>query len=130
MLYFIILLLSLLSSFFAPWWMAGPIAFVVCILLARSGRQAFWTSFSAVFTCWLLLIFFTLFTRQHLLLDRMTNLFSLPHPGLVVVLSACIGGLFSGLAGLSGRLVRAIFQVTVPKVKEKPMFVLPEFDLN
>jgi energy-coupling factor transporter transmembrane protein EcfT len=132
MLYIIILLLSIISSFFAPWWMAGLIAFAASFFLSRSGKQAFWISFSAIFTCWLLLIVITLFTSQNLLLARMANLFSLPHPALVVLLSAGTGGLFAGLAGLSGRLVHAMFQVSAPKVKEKekPLFVLPEFDLN
>jgi len=110
MLFVIILILSLISGFFLPWWVAAIIAFLVALYWGKTSGQAFWSGFLALFLAWLILALLKSIPNDNILATRVAHLLHLPNWTLLLVVTAIIGGLVGGLAALSGLLVKKAFQ--------------------
>lgn len=111
MLFIIILILSLITGFITPWWLAAIIAFVTAVYAGKKPAQAFWSGFIAVFIVWIVLILFKTVPNNHVLADRVAILFHLPHWTFLLIITALLGGLVGGMSALSGFLVRRAFWV-------------------
>ena len=108
MLFIIILILSFLSGFFLPWWVVALIAFATAFFLDKTPGQSFWSGFGGVFAAWTILILLKSIPNDNILAGRVIQLFPLPHWwGLLLIISALIGGLVGGMAALSGVLIKA-----------------------
>lgn len=108
MLLIIILILSLIAGFITPWWAIAIIAFVAALYAGKKSVQSFWSGFGAVFIVWVVLALFKSVPNHHILASRVAVLFHLPHWGLLLFITALIGGLVGGLSALSGFLVRRL----------------------
>lgn len=105
-----ILLTALLghaAPLYFPWWSFVITSFIVVIAVPLRPLAAFGSGFSGLFFLWMIHIIFINAANQNLLADKMANI--LPFNGnvfLLTVISACIGGLLSGIAALSGSYLR------------------------
>lgn len=103
----LIALLSAVAQLFLPWWVIAPVAFLVCYWRSRTGWRAFGNGFAGVGTVWLIYALFIHLQTNGILTDRMSVLLLKSESGLaLVLLTALIGGLVGGMAGLAGQAVR------------------------
>jgi hypothetical protein len=106
MLFIIILILTLLSSFLLPWWAIVIIAFLAALYAGKTSGRAFASGFGAVFIDWLILALFKTIPNDNILATRVAHLFQLPNWVFILITTAFIGGLVGGMAALSGVLVK------------------------
>ncbi len=110
MIYLLILLAGGFLSYFGPWWIIAPVAWIVCRWKARAASQAIKQSASAVGTLWLSYAVYIHFVTDGTITNHMSGILTSTENGpgtgtntvlifgIVIVLSGLIGGL-SGLAG-------------------------------
>ena len=111
MLFLIILALTFISGFFLPWWVITLIAFIAALFFGKSSGQSFWSGFGGVFIAWSILILLKTIPNDNMLANRVIQLFPLPHWwGLLLLISALIGGLVGGMSALSGVLIKGLFK--------------------
>ena len=110
MLFLIILILTIISSYVLPWWAAAIIAFLAALYWGKTSGQAFWSGFGALFVAWTILALIKTIPNQNILATRVSRLFHLPNWILVLLITALIGGIVGGMAALSGVLVKKAFQ--------------------
>ncbi|QMW02468.1 hypothetical protein [Spirosoma foliorum] len=103
----LIAVLSLLAQLVLPWWSLAVVAFLVCVWRSSSAGQAFFAGFYGVALVWLIYAVILHTRTDGVFTGRMSELLfktnSAILPGLV---TAIVGGLVGGLAGLSGYFVR------------------------
>lgn len=107
MLFFIILILSLIASFVLPWWIVAIIAFLAAFWIARGAGHAFVSAFAAIFIVWVVQALFKSVPNSNILATRVAHM--LPLGGnwfLLVLITGFIGGLVAGMAGLTGALFK------------------------
>ena len=105
----LIALLSFATGLFAalPWFSFVFCAFIVAVAIPQQGYKAFLSGFIALFLLWGVMAFFIDKANAHLLSTKVANI--LPLKGnyvLLIVVTACIGGLLAGMAALSGSFLR------------------------
>jgi hypothetical protein len=111
MLFLIILVLTFISGFILPWWVIALIAFIAAWFFGKSSGQAFLAGFGGVFIAWSILILLKTIPNDNILVNRVIQLFPLPHWWvLLLLISALIGGLVGGMAALSGTLMKNVFK--------------------
>ncbi|MCE7068824.1 hypothetical protein LZG74_00830 [Dyadobacter sp. CY327] len=113
--FLIILLATALLQIFAPWWVIAIVPFLVFLVRQTNAANAFWTGFAATGLLWMAYGFYLNFISDGAMSDRIAGIFSLPNGILLLLVSALLGGLTGGLAGLSGQLVRRMFISAPPK---------------
>ena len=109
MLFLIILILSLASGFFLPWWVVAIAAFLTAVFIGKTSGQSFWSGFAAVFVAWMALALFKTVPNNHILAGRVATMFQLPNWILVLVITGFIGGLVGGMSAWSGVLLKKAF---------------------
>lgn len=106
MLFILILLLALVSQFFLAWWIIAPIAFLLTLSLGENAKKSFWNGFSAIFILWSCMALLRTLPNDNLLANRVGQMLMLPESSfnwiILVIISACIGGLVAGLSALAG----------------------------
>jgi len=107
--FIIIILVTAILQIFAPWWIVAIVPFLVFLIRQTSASNAFWTGFAAIVVLWMAYGFYLHFVSDGAMSDRVAGIFSLPNGIVLLLVSAVIGGLTGGMAGLSGQLVRRIF---------------------
>jgi uncharacterized membrane protein len=111
MLFFIILISSLIVSFVLPWWIVAIISFLSALLIAKTSGHAFWSAFTAIFIVWVVMALFKSVPNNHILATRVAHLLPLGgHWELLLLITGFIGGLVAGMSALSGALVRKVFK--------------------
>jgi hypothetical protein len=106
----IILILSVLLQFFAPWWVIAIVPLVILFWRPASTSDAFWTGFGGIALPWLAYGYYLHFISDGAISDRVAQIFSLPNGILILMVTALVGGLTGGLAGVSGHYLRQIFR--------------------
>lgn len=111
-LFLLILVLCLLLQLLFPWWVIAPVAFVCCLLKARSAYSAFVIAFLAVFVLWFVTASILSIQNNHILATRISQMFGLGSDNyswiLIALLTSAIGGLVAGFAGISGFLIKRL----------------------
>ncbi len=102
MLLLLILVISFALQFFLPWWIIAPVSFGLSAWLGRTGGNAFWAGFAGIGLGWLLVSTFIHVRTEGILSDKIIKLFSLPHPSLLLLITALIGGLVGGVSAWAG----------------------------
>lgn len=107
-LFFFIMVLSAFVQWLLPfWWLSAMVAFGVCVARAQTGGQAFAAGFLGVAVLWFGYALSIHMRSGGILTAKMDELLRPIANGIpLVLLSAIIGGLVAGLAGLSGFLLR------------------------
>ncbi len=111
---FLIIIISLILQFFLPWWIIALVAFALASWKARSAGQAFGSGFMAIFLLWILMGVFKSVPNEHLLANRVGEMFMLP-PGsfnwiFMLLATGIIGGLVGGISALAGFLSANAFK--------------------
>lgn len=109
MLFLIILILSLVSGYFLPWWLVAVIAFLAALFLGKTSGQSFWSGFGGVFAAWAIIALIKSIPNDNILAQRVAKLFQLPNWILILLITAVIGGLVGGMSALSGILIKKAF---------------------
>jgi len=110
MLFFIILISSLVVSFVLPWWIVAIISFLSALFIAKTSAHAFWSAFAAIFIVWVVMALFKSVPNKHILAIRMAHVLPLGgHWVLLLLVTAIIGGLVAGMAAMSAHLIRQVF---------------------
>lgn len=109
--FFIALLLTALLGHAAPlffeWWSFAITSFIVAVSIHQKPGKAFVSGFFGIFLLFTLHAFVLDYLNDHLLAGKVAEIFQLGNSSLAVILiSAFINALVSGLAALSGSLVR------------------------
>ena len=107
--FLIIALVSAALQLLAPWYVVAIIPFMVFTLRPATTVKAFWTGFLGIALVWLVYGYYLHFISKGAMSDRIAEIFTLPSGLLLLVLSALVGGLVGGFAGLSGFLIRQTF---------------------
>lgn len=94
-------LLVLLFSWILPWWGFAAICFLLGHKM-KSAWGAFWQAFVAVLSVWGSVAYVENIQSQGLMASKMSELFSIPHPMLMIVVTALLGGSLAGLWCCSG----------------------------
>jgi uncharacterized protein DUF7003 len=109
MLFLLILVLTVICSYFLPWWFMAIIAFVIAGLIGKKPGKTFLAGFGAVFVAWAILALLKTIPNDNRLADRVAQLFQLPNWIVLLIVTAFIGGLVGGMAALSGNIVKESF---------------------
>lgn len=110
MLFFLIFIISLATSYVLPWWAVAAIAFAMSVYAGTRPAQAFWSGFGAIFLVWTVIALFKSIPNNHMLAKRVAELFGLPNWIVLLFVTALIGGLVGGLAALAGLYVKRVFE--------------------
>jgi len=109
MLFLVILILSVLSSYFLPWWTVAVVAFLAALFIGKTSGQSFLFGFSGVFVAWVLVALFKSLPNDNMLAERVVQLFPLPHNWIwVLLVTGIIGGLIGAMGALSGALLKKV----------------------
>jgi hypothetical protein len=100
-------LLSFAACLYLPWWSIAIVSFGVAFLIPQNPWKAFSSAFFALFLLWGCLSFWISYNNQHLLAHKISLLIlQLDEPYLLILITALIGALVSGLSALSGSFLR------------------------
>jgi hypothetical protein len=104
--FLLIVLLSFLGGIYCPWWIIAVIAFLVTFLLRPTPFSGFASGFLAILLLWGVLAWTISENNNHLLAHRISLLIiKTDSPVMLVLLTALIGAIVSGFAGMTGSLV-------------------------
>lgn len=94
---------------FMPWWTFAIGSMLVALVIPQRGFRAFLSGFLGVFVLWLVYAVIVNFKNESLLASKIAAILPLGgNVGLLIFLSAFIGGLVSGVAALVGSYARTI----------------------
>jgi hypothetical protein len=100
-------LLSFTAGLYLPWWSIAVCAFIVSVLIFQSPLKAFLAGFSGVFLLWLIFSWAIDSANNRILSHKIASIFPLGGISfLLILITAFIGGLVSGMAALSGSYLR------------------------
>lgn len=104
-----IIILGGLAQLFLPWWSLVVVAFLVAYAFRLNGWQGFVCGFIGIFLLWGGYAFYLNQANESILASRMSDLFSLPSGSIsLLIVSALVGALLSGLAAATGGLARQL----------------------
>lgn len=106
MLFLIILALGVGSLFINVWWIICPFALLAGAYFGKSSKHSFWSAFISNSLIWLTIPVLKIIKGNVILLQKMAEMFFLPHWSFLVVIAVFIGGLLSALSALSGYLIK------------------------
>ncbi|WP_119080215.1 hypothetical protein [Chitinophaga alhagiae] len=99
--------LGYILGIFLDWWSVALAAFVIALLYPQPPGKAFLSGFLAVFLLWGALATVMDIRNGHILATRMANLIlQSPSPGLLIVITAVLGGIVGALSALSAAVLR------------------------
>ena len=103
----LIILFSFISCLFFPWWSIAIVAFIISILIPQRPWVSFLSGFIALFLLWGFLSLWISMENGNILAHRVSLLiWKTDSPFLLILSTALIGSLVSGLAALTGSFLR------------------------
>ena len=100
------LVLSYVLGLLFPWWIIALVGLSVGYLINLRPFKSFLSGFLACFLLWAGIACFIDVANEHILATRVGALFTLKQPILMVLITGFIGGLVTGMASLTGALLR------------------------
>jgi hypothetical protein len=98
----LIALVTLVFGMFLPWWTVAIAAFGIVYLYRLTPGIAFLSGFTGVFLCWALIALFRNSSNDGILSHKIALILPLGGSGgLLILVSALIGGMVGGMAGLT-----------------------------
>lgn len=99
---------SFAAQQFFPWWSVAIVAFAVGFVMRQPRREAsFFAGLISLFFLWSIYSYVLAHNNQHLLSERLTELFApliREKQFRLYILTGAIGGVVGGFSSLSGRL--------------------------
>jgi hypothetical protein len=105
----IVLLVFITQSLFYHFWLVALDSFIASVLLGKSFRHSFWSSFLASFLVWFGQVYFIDSQNGSLLSTKMANLFGLGRSEWIILITILIGAFTGALGGVVGFSLRNIF---------------------
>jgi hypothetical protein len=102
----LMLVLNYVSGLVFPWWIIALVGLLVGYLINLTPAKTFLAGFLACFILWAGIALYTDIANEHILAGRVGALFTLKQPILMVLITGLIGGLITGMASLTGALLR------------------------
>ncbi|MEX0724612.1 MAG: hypothetical protein WD053_12065 [Gracilimonas sp.] len=102
----LILVTAFLLNLFLPWWSIAIPGLVFGYLFNERALPSFGWGFLALFLLWAGQALYIHFANEAILSTRIAEMLSVGSPLLVVLITAVIGGLVSGLATLTSSLMK------------------------
>jgi len=102
----IILITAFLLNLFLPWWSIAIPGLILGYIFNQKPLPSFGWGFLALFVLWGGQAFYVHYANGAILSSRIAEMLSLNSPLLVVLITGIIGGLVSGVATLTGSLVK------------------------
>jgi hypothetical protein len=102
----LVLILNYLFGLVFPWWVIALVGLLAGYLINLTPANTFLAGFLGCFILWAGIAFYSDIANEHILATRVGALFTLKQPVLMVLITGCIGGLVTGLASLTGALLR------------------------
>jgi hypothetical protein len=106
MLILIIIVSCFIAQSFLPWWIIAPVCLAASFFFSSSKKQAFWSGFAGIFILWLVKILSLSLPNEHLLANKVGQVFMLPAADtnwmVMIFVSSLIGGVVGGLSSLTG----------------------------
>lgn len=100
--------LSFLVGLYTPWWSIAVVAFLVALLIRQNLFVSFLSGFLGIFLCWGILAFWIDLKNNHLLSQKIAQIFPMGGSSLLLILvTALVGAIAGGFAALSGSSLRA-----------------------
>ncbi len=104
----LILILSFIAEMFLPWWSIAIVAFAVGFTKTPTPWRSFWAGFFGGGFLWWMTSGTIHFRTDGILTSKIGEMFTLPLPILVVLITGLVGGLVGGLAAGAGFHFRAV----------------------
>lgn len=96
-----------LAGLYLPWWSIAVIAFVVCLLIPQRSGYGFLAGFMGIFILWALVATWIDISNKNILSHKISILLKIGGSSLLLILvTAFVGGLVGGFAGLAGSSIR------------------------
>jgi len=101
--------LAFALGLYLPWWSLTISCFIIAFLIPQKPGWAFVSAFAAMFLTWGIMALVISGNNDHILAHRVSELIiKSDSPGVLILLTALLGALPAGVAGLSGSLLRSI----------------------
>ncbi|MDB5196467.1 MAG: hypothetical protein JWP88_838 [Flaviaesturariibacter sp.] len=105
----LIALFSFIAGLYLPWWSLAIVAFLVALLVPQSIGKSFLAGFAGIFLLWAILAFWIDVQNNHVLSQKIAQLFKLGNASvLLILITALIGALVGGFAAMSGSSLRPV----------------------
>lgn len=121
MLFFLILIISMIFEFFLPWWIIALVAYGSSFWKAQTARHAFGSGFAAIFVLWVVMGLIHTIPNENLLANRVAEMLTLPASSfgwiIITLATGIVGGLVAGLSALAGFYSRTALKDS-PTIKE------------
>jgi hypothetical protein len=101
-------LVSYLVKDYGPWWLIAVAGFIAGATLKESGGRSFIAGFAAIFVLWTALSYNQSAYGDHLLAERITDLFSVGSRLVLLLITGILGGLVAGFGTLAGTSLRDV----------------------
>ena len=98
----LIALACFLSELIFPWWTAAVSTFVVTAVYPNSGFRSFLAGFLGVGLMWLFTAIYFSISTDYILTEKVADLMQMGRPGVLIVVTAFIGAIIGGMAGMTG----------------------------
>lgn len=98
-----------LAGLLLPWWSLAIPCLVLGGWFGEGRSSSFLAGFLGIGALWLAQALYIHIANEGILTTRIAELFSLPHPLLVILVTAVTGGLAGGCSALTGYLFMEIF---------------------
>ena len=100
-------LLGYAATLYFTWWSFAVTSFIIALFVNQKAWAAFVASFLGLFLLWAVMALIIDSANDHLLSEKIATVLPLHgSSGLLIFITALVGGLVSGFAGLTGSLAR------------------------
>ena len=100
-----VLLLSLLLQSFLPWWTMAIGAFATGLLFQQGGFRSFLAGLLGVGLLWFGMAYYIDSSTDSVLTSKIAPIFPTKTVGMLMFVTAVIGGLVGGLASMTGGII-------------------------
>lgn len=120
--------LSFVGQLYFPWWIIMAVPFVINIIIKTKGISAFFSSFLAVSILWFVLTWTIHQNTDGLLSKKMAEILPLQGNAIILIfITAFLGGLASGFAGLTGNAFRNVIKNPKNKKERHSRYGRPDY---
>jgi hypothetical protein len=101
--------LGFLAGLYLPWWSIAIIAFAVTVFIPQRVGLGFLSGFLGIFLLWALVATWIDISNKSILSHKISELFKLGGSSVLLILvTAFVGGLVGGFAGMAGSSLRPV----------------------
>jgi hypothetical protein len=103
--FIVVLLLSWLVQSFLPWWTMAVVAFATGLFFKQGGSRSFLAGLLGVGLLWFVVAWYSDSSTNSILSEKVAGIFPTKTIGLLLLVTAFIGGLVGGLASMTGGVI-------------------------